>query len=788
MNCTFAFRATILLLLLFAAASSALADCPPKTTVSDTIYNADSSAASGRLVISWPTFLIGACQVVAGQTTVTIANGILNVALFPNDGATPAGTSYRVTYYLKSGRVTTEYWVVPTSPTPITLALVRTAAVPVPSVMFSQSQVTNLISDLAKKVELPPVCPSGKFLQATAAPPQLACVDGTAAPLAGTSLSGTVKTDVDEVDPRVYVKTTVDSLLAAKANLSHSHDAAALTSGVLDPVRLPAPTSTALGGVRSGTCTGTDKMTGITTAGAILCGADETGGGGGSLHKVNGTSIADNSVINFEDSATISWSNPSAGNLKSEISDSSITAAKLAVSSPTGTQISGLGDANLSAGSLSPDRIIGTAEVIANKGAAGGYAALDGSAKVVQDPASAQTTAAASKIPLADGTGKIADGWLSANVSLLGQAIDLTSETEGTLPPSRGGTGAINTAITARYLRGDGTNFVTSSVAAGGAGSCTNQFVRAINDNAAPTCTTVDTADLGANIITDAKLRQSAGLSVIGRATNTTGDVADITASTDGHVLRLSGTTLGFGTISGASFGSQSANAFFTAPDGSAGNPTFRVIVDADIPSAITRDSEWPSATATLTNKTLEVEATGNVLTTVEVKDLLAGGCDNATASASWDLPTSGAAGKACLGSGVRFGVLTFADGSTTAAFNHLRLPADWTSTGGLDITLLYTGDTSSTNNIRFQVSTACVADGEDLLSPTFNTASASNTAGPTTAGQRKSISFTGVNVSNCAAGETIFFKLERIGADGGDTYAGVGQALNASVRYRRAQ
>lgn len=57
---------------------------------------------------------------------------------------------------------------------------------------------------------------------------------------------------------------------------------------------------------------------------------------------------------------------------------------------------------------------------------------------------------------------------------------------------------------------------------------------------------------IGANKVTSAMLRTSAGLSVIGRSANTTGNVADITAVTDGHVLRLSGTTLDFGTIATA--------------------------------------------------------------------------------------------------------------------------------------------------------------------------------------------------------------------------------------------
>lgn len=51
------------------------------------------------------------------------------------------------------------------------------------------------------------------------------------------------------------------------------------------------------------------------------------------------------------------------------------------------------------------------------------------------------------------------------------------------------------------------------------------------------------------NGITDAMLRQSAGLSVIGRSASTTGNVANITAADDGQVLRRSSTTIGFGAL-----------------------------------------------------------------------------------------------------------------------------------------------------------------------------------------------------------------------------------------------
>jgi lysophospholipase L1-like esterase len=56
-------------------------------------------------------------------------------------------------------------------------------------------------------------------------------------------------------------------------------------------------------------------------------------------------------------------------------------------------------------------------------------------------------------------------------------------------------------------------------------------------------------ATIAANVVTDAKLRQSAGLSVIGRSANSTGNVADITAATDNQVLRRSGSGVGFGAV-----------------------------------------------------------------------------------------------------------------------------------------------------------------------------------------------------------------------------------------------
>jgi len=62
----------------------------------------------------------------------------------------------------------------------------------------------------------------------------------------------------------------------------------------------------------------------------------------------------------------------------------------------------------------------------------------------------------------------------------------------------------------------------------------------------------VDGAKIADNAIGNEHIRDSVALSVIGRSSNTSGNPADIVAGTNGHVLRLSDTTLGFGTVATA--------------------------------------------------------------------------------------------------------------------------------------------------------------------------------------------------------------------------------------------
>lgn len=106
-----------------------------------------------------------------------------------------------------------------------------------------------------------------------------------------------------------------------------------------------------------------------------------------------------------------------------------------------------------------------------------------------------------------------------------------TDALKGLVPASGGGT--------TNFLRADGTfaapadtgiTQLTGDVTAGpGSGS--------------------QAATIAANAVTDAKFRQSAALSVVGRSANSTGNVADISAGADYNILRRSGTSIGFGSV-----------------------------------------------------------------------------------------------------------------------------------------------------------------------------------------------------------------------------------------------
>jgi len=115
-----------------------------RTSIRDTLYNADGSRTAGQIEITWNGFRSpDGKTIAAGKTTRRITDGVLDLALVPNAGATPAGTSYAVTYLLANGLSYSETWVVPQSDTPVSLAAVSASAAPAPSVQVGQQQLSE---------------------------------------------------------------------------------------------------------------------------------------------------------------------------------------------------------------------------------------------------------------------------------------------------------------------------------------------------------------------------------------------------------------------------------------------------------------------------------------------------------------------------------------------------------------------------------------------------------------------------------------------------------------------
>lgn len=148
-------------------------------------------------------------------------------------------------------------------------------------------------------------------------------------------------------------------------------------------------------------------------------------------------------------------------------------------------------------------------------------------------------------------------------IALSGSTVSLANAADLTLKGNVSGGSAFPIDLTGTQATTILNVFSTSlkGLAPASGGGTTN-FLRADGTWAAPAAITQLTGDvtagpgsgsqaatIAANAVTDAKFRQSSGLSIVGRSANTTGNVADITAASDNQIMRRSGTAIGFGSI-----------------------------------------------------------------------------------------------------------------------------------------------------------------------------------------------------------------------------------------------
>ena len=143
----------LLLLALATAPPRCLGQAAPTVTrVEDVLYNADGSTVEGAAEISWKELTsVNGATIANSKITVPIVQGLIAVDLTPNEGASPAGSSYRVDYKLNDGTQYTETWVIPASVEPLKVSTVRIGLPPQVSGTISQSQVSGLVPALQEK-------------------------------------------------------------------------------------------------------------------------------------------------------------------------------------------------------------------------------------------------------------------------------------------------------------------------------------------------------------------------------------------------------------------------------------------------------------------------------------------------------------------------------------------------------------------------------------------------------------------------------------------------------------
>jgi len=91
---------------------------PSLRLIQDKLVNADGSAVSAVLQISWlPTVSSDGFAVAGGLQTIKLSHGSFSVNLAPG--------SYQVKYILQNGSQRTETWVVPSSAGPFRVSQVR---------------------------------------------------------------------------------------------------------------------------------------------------------------------------------------------------------------------------------------------------------------------------------------------------------------------------------------------------------------------------------------------------------------------------------------------------------------------------------------------------------------------------------------------------------------------------------------------------------------------------------------------------------------------------------------
>lgn len=193
--------------------------------------------------------------------------------------------------------------------------------------------------------------------------------------------------------------------------------------------------------------------------------------------------------------------------------------------------------------------------------------------------------------------------------------------------------------------------------------------------------------------------------------------------------------------------------------------------------------------TGVITNAKIDVEGTGNTITTVSEVNLPVVLCDQTTGTLGWHTVDANKPTATCSAGGTNTtmirGVADFPDSDGDYSIQHaLWLPDDLTGT----ISAHFMWRTSATSgDVVWQLQTACTADNE-VDDVAWNTAQTVTDTANGTANRLNTAMISSVTLTGCTAGGQFRFKVLRNRTHGSDTLAAVPSLANFKLKMRRAQ
>jgi len=171
---------------------------------------------------------------------------------------------------------------------------------------------------------------------------------------------------------------------------------------------------------------------------------------------------------------------------------------------------------------------------------------------------------------------------------------------------------------------------------------------------------------------------------------------------------------------------------------------------------------------------------------TIEEDDVPLALCQNVTAVSLVSNFTSLIPTPTCVtGSNSTYGTLQWPDlDGEYQIQGRKRLPADWT--GIIDIDIIWK-TAATTNSIVWQVQTSCVANAQ-TGDPAWNAVSTVTDAALGSTLQWNTATITSVTITNCAADETMLWKVYRQRTHASDTLVGTADLIGLRWRIRRKQ